>query len=681
MTCKSVQEGGQYDSQLRTEAEELFTRGKYRKAYPLWEILHNKNPENLDFKYKLGVCCLHNSRLKGKAVIYLRDVINQDSSYSEAYYYLGKAYHYTFQFDNAIASFETYLKQSPQLSEEKREEVEREIEVCQNARQQKDINYNYQMDNLGATINTRFPEYAPTISTDESVLVFTSRREGNLGGLQDKEGNPDTEYGSYFEDIYISINAGGEWKSPVAIGDHINTRGHDANIGLSPDGNQLFIYRSDSVRWGNIFVCEQYGEGWSSPRKLPAPINTEYWEGSASLTPDGQVLYFASNRPGGEGKRDIYRVRRLPNGQWGDPENLGPEINTPYPDDVPFIHPDGQTLYFGSKGHNTMGGFDIFMSSYEDGEWSEPKNLGRPVNSPEDDLYFTLSADGERAYTSTDRLSGYGQEDIYRVKMPEKAFKPEVITLLKGQVKAGGSPIKARVTVRNNNTDELQGVYYTDTTTGKYLIAVPAGANYNITFETEGYLFSSENVYFPKQDSFIEINKNIELLDGEIGNTTTLKNIFFEEDGHSLDSRSYSELDRVKELLADNPSLKVQVGSYFNPEKQNKALASKRAKQIKNYLVNQGIHEDRLRIETAELKNGKQEAVNGHKTDIKLVGGFLESAAKEQETKLSGLPEEVGEKSVLNTIYFGANQATLRAASNNTPNQVCEYLPDIQGCV
>ena len=209
----------------------------------------------------------------------------------------------------------------------------------------------------------------------------------------DLDGTPSNRKGDYYEDVFISYKEEEGWSKPKNIGPVINSHGHDAAIGLSPDGQTLYLYRSDSVKWGNIFACRLNGEIWESPMKLKAPINSKNWEGSCSINADNNILFFVSNRPEGFGGKDIYMIRKLPNGEWAAPKNLGPTINTPEDEDAPFIHVDGQTLYFSSKGHKSMGGYDIFKTTYNEGGWSTPTNIGYPINTAEDDRFFVLSPD------------------------------------------------------------------------------------------------------------------------------------------------------------------------------------------------------------------------------------------------------------------------------------------------
>jgi Tol biopolymer transport system component len=315
----------------------------------------------------------------------------------------------------------------------------------------------------------------------------------------------------YFEDIFVSQkDENGEWGKPVSIGTNINTEGHEATIGLSADGQELYIYRDDFGD-GNIYVCELKGSSWTEPKLLNDNVNSPFRETHASVSADGQTLYFTSDRDG-TGEMDIFRSRRLPNGEWGLSENLGAVVNTKYDEEAPFIHPDGKTLFFSSKGHNSMGGYDIFFSIEEDGKWSTPMNIGHPMNTADDEYFFVMSADGKRAYYSSSSGQGTGGKDIYLVTLDNEREIP--LTVYKGVIVADGSgkrPDGVTVNVTDNETGEFFGVYKPREDNGKFILILHPGKNYNIAYEADGYMYKSEKLFVPDNTSYFEINRAIQL--------------------------------------------------------------------------------------------------------------------------------------------------------------------------
>jgi tetratricopeptide (TPR) repeat protein len=498
-----------------TDANYHIEYGNYDLALPIFLELLANDPDNANLNYKVGLCYLKGVKNRKASIPYLEKATqNISKNYDDlnpyekkapniTYLYLGQALHIAYRFDEAIEVLEKF-KSTINKKHVRYAEAERTIAMCNNAKEFIATPNQAIIRNLGDAINTEFPEYSPVISIDESTLIFTSRRSNTTGGTQEINGE-------WFEDIYISQkDSNDNWTAAKQIGSNINTPDHEASIGLSADGQKLFIYKGEEG--GSIWMSELVGEEWSVPMKLGSDINTEYWETHAVISADERFLYFVSNRPGGYGGRDIWMCKKLPNGMWGLAQNLGPKINTPYDEDAPFIHPDGKQIFFSSNGHKTMGGFDIFFSELlEDGTWTEPTNLRHPINTTEDDIYYVTSADGKRAYLSSFRDGGKGEKDIYLVTIPEAVEK--AITVLVGYIKiSDGSPISpdTRVTVLNIETGELLP-FKPNISTGKYVLTLTPG-NYKISYEMNGNEFHTEDIYVPAESSYNLINKEL-LLD------------------------------------------------------------------------------------------------------------------------------------------------------------------------
>ena len=282
---------------------------------------------------------------------------------------------------------------------------------------------NFVITNLGPSVNSPFEDYAPVISRAEDVLIFTSRRpEGNISTNMD-------ESGKYFEDVFITQRKEGVWQPARNVGAPVNTPYHDSDIALSADGSMLLLYGEQQE--GDILISHKRNGRWTAPSALPFPVNTKYRESSACFSPDENSLFVASERPGGFGGLDIYKISQLQDGRWSDAINLGPVINTKWDEDSPFADYDDNTLYFSSSGHSSMGGFDIFKTLKQGNGWTMPENLGYPINTPGHDSYFISAPDGRRAYYSSSRAGGSGEDDIYEITLPEELRRvspePEVI--------------------------------------------------------------------------------------------------------------------------------------------------------------------------------------------------------------------------------------------------------------
>lgn len=494
-------------------ADEQLEAGKALRSVKNFSDLLELDPKNAHINYKVGRSYLLINGKKAEAVPYLEKAVASTSAkakhnYKEtnapldAYYYLGRAYHLDSQFDNAIAAYRKYLEVDKSVYREKKEEVEWMIQTCLNGKLIVESPISAVKENLGETINSIYDEYSAVVDATESMLIFTSRRPTSTGGLKDLDDK-------YFEDIFVSQKKDGEWTKPVSIGSTINTEGHEATIGLSADGRELYIYRDDFGD-GNIYVSELKGS-WTEPVQLNDNINSPFRETHASVSADGQTLYFTSDRSG-MGGMDIFRSRRLPTGEWAVAENLGEVLNTKYDEEAPFIHPDGKTLFFSSKGHSSMGGYDIFFSIEENGKWSTPMNIGSPMNTADDEYFFVMSPDGKRAYYSSSSGEGIGGKDIYLVNLDTDREVP--LTVYKGEIvpdKAGKRPKAVTIRVTDNETGELFGLYKPREDNGRFILILHPGKNYNIAYESDGYLFKSEKLFVPENTAYFEINRAIQL--------------------------------------------------------------------------------------------------------------------------------------------------------------------------
>ena len=343
-------------------------------------------------------------------------------------YATGQALQRQAKFDSAIIFYQRFRADQPnQPSGIKSGEVEKRISECESGKKLMSEPRKFVVTNLGAAINSPFEDYAPVLTEDEKLIVFTSRRP--IGNLSDQT----SADGKYYEDIFFSNRQGTSWSTAKNMDHPINTPFHDSDLALSADGKQLFLYTDENE--GDILIADFINGKWGMPRLLPAPINTPYHESSVSISSDGKKMFVASERPGGLGGSDIYVTEKNKFGQWGPATNLGAPVNSAWDEDSPFIDYQGTTLYFSSAGHTSMGDYDIFRSLRKAGKWSEAENLGFPINTPGPDSYFVSTKDGKRGYYSSVREEGFGEEDIYLITLPvELSREEETISGNSGQV-------------------------------------------------------------------------------------------------------------------------------------------------------------------------------------------------------------------------------------------------------
>ena len=358
--------------------------------------------------------------------------------------------------------------------------------------------------NLGPAVNTKENEYVPLISSDEELLLFTSKRKSDSPNL-DANGNP-------FENVYYSTNleAAYGWIEGKLLEGDVNTEKHDACVGLSPDGNILYLFRTnDNLIGGDLYESLNLNGTWTTPVRMGNSINGYGTvEPSASISLDGRTFYFSSNRAGGYGGFDLYQVKKLPNGEWSLALNLGETINTAFDEDAPFIHPDGKTLYFSSKGHTNMGGYDILKSELDKGSWTKPTNLGYPTNSTKNDIFFTISANEKHGYYSSDKAGGFGGQDIYLIDYLEKNLRQSVISASVGSEEG---IVASEISLINTESGDLEGVYLTNSRTGKFIFLVNPNVEYELIIEAKGYEEHVEILNYTKEDLLNRQKLNLKL--------------------------------------------------------------------------------------------------------------------------------------------------------------------------
>ncbi|MBS1637921.1 MAG: PD40 domain-containing protein [Bacteroidetes bacterium] len=508
---------GSYSDYFR-EGSFLLLEENFDMALKNFTEAYNKDSSSANINFNMGYCYLNSSTEKGKAERYLAKAItNVSKAYTQdnpaeksapplAFFYYARALHINYKFDEALKQY-TYFEDTYAKDKATRKEVEYYKMQCQYAKTLVSAPINVEVKNLGDSINSEYPEYSPALSADERTIIYTTCRPTTTGG--EKEPN-----GLYNEDIVIAYkDDNGNWTKPVSISPYINSSGMEASINLTPDGQTLIVYKdAGEGGGGNIYYSTWDGKDWSSLQAFGSDINSKYHESHACLSADGNTLYFVSERPGGFGGRDIYRCVKLPNGKWSLAQNMGGVINTEYDEDGVFIHPDGVTMIFASRGHQSMGGFDIFFSTMdEDKKFSEPMNMGYPINTPDDDIFFVTSPDGKRGYFSSAKDGGYGEKDIYQMFIPDAKEKP--LALFKGHIiPADGEnlPEDLMIVVTDKETGEIVGTYKPKQN-GTYSTILPPNKNYNFSYQSNGQEFYNEDLYVSNDISYQEIKKEINL--------------------------------------------------------------------------------------------------------------------------------------------------------------------------
>lgn len=602
-----------------TDARLLMSMNKFDDALNLLKKWEEKYPENANLIYNIGVC-LFNSQDKLSSEPYfdkasknvtLSYVDNYQTTEApiDVYIYLAEVYHLKYNFDKAIDYYNLFIEKSD--NHVMIDSVKWIRQKSYTAQALINVPAVVKVDNLGQSINTKYPEYSPVFDFKDSILYFTSRREGTTGG----QIAPD---GKYYEDIYFSkLEKNGDqsqWLEAKRIPGKINTKYHEATVSLSYDSKMLFVYRSDKGN-GDIYYSEINNNGeWSILQEFPV-INSPYRETHASLSPDGKTLYFTSNRPGGYGGLDIWKTELGENG-WLEPENLGPTINTKYNEEAPFILPDGVTLYFSSQGHDNMGGYDIFFTNLtEDGFWNSPTNMGYPINSPDNDVFYYPSPDEKYAFFSSADIKGYGDQDLYLMNIISN--KANQVKLIVRTIDAlSFMPVKADIVIQNTIDNNIEYELLSDES-GYGEAFLDYDKKYLLIASAPGYINNNKIISILNDDPrsvvlmdiFLEkaeiAQQNQEIAETtepakellKVGESFILRNIYFDFDKATLRPQSIEELDHLYQFLVNNPTAIVEISAHtdrIGSYEYNINLSKRRAQAVVDYLINKGIDSKRL---------------------------------------------------------------------------------------
>lgn len=601
---------GQSFKKLLRKGNRHYKRGEINRALDYFLEAEKMEPGNVELNLYIGRAYLL-SDFKHYALPYITKVHKLDPSLDpDMLFYLGLASQHNYLFEEAIAYFKAFGQQRRQNQEIAREKILQ----CQHADSLIQMPVAVDIENLGPLINSPAHDYAPIMTPDEKVLVFTSRREGSTGGQKTKDNE-------YYEDIYISYRRGDTWTPPRQISKNINFKYHDAAAAISANGRELYLYME--VGGGDLYRATFDGREWSEPEALGPSINTEYWETSISVTPDGKKVFFASDRPGGFGGLDIYESERQPDGSLGPPRNLGKKINTSRNEDSPYIHPDLQTLFFSSDGHPGLGGYDVFKSQWEEESWQQPENMGYPINTPDDNFHFIMAGDRAHAYYTSVQEGGVGRADLYRITFLDIKLRPILEAARKKEMEEAalleekqdslqaaayytgqlvdattGDPLEGIITISNNLTGELIAEARAGAD-GNFNMLIPEEGTYGLSSEVAGYMMLSRKLRIGRQEKQQKVEAMLRMYPLQVGSTAIMANIFFDSGKSSLRTESIGELDKIKQFLNNSPTLRLQINGHTDNvgnATYNKILSRRRAQSVVNYLVQNGIEESRLSV-------------------------------------------------------------------------------------
>lgn len=579
--------------------------------------------------YNDGIRALNNGDF-GTAITKFKEAVNLKNDYQDAWYYLGITFNYAKDYENAVYSMSRLKTINPNYNPwmyyeackalielDKLEDAQTAANLFlkkledtpknQMSRHQGIYRLNYATKSGPirsapptmsepvsiAAINSNSGDYMPQVSPTGTRLYFTSVRKG---GFDDPDDNNPNDFG---EDLYFSKLTNDSWSTPELLPEPLNSMGDDFGSAFTGDG-QVMVYVKCETPEGigncDLYITQLVGTEWSKPMNMGNVVNSDDWDSQPTISSDGNRVIYTSARAGGYGGSDLYMIEKNQLGEWGIPQNLGGIVNSPFNENSPYLAPDGKTLYFASNGHPGYGGMDIFYSLFENGKWSAPKNLGAPLNSKGDDTNFSISAEG-MGYFSSSRLDGANFE-IFQIELPDE-LKPKPTVVVQGVVSNSktNAPIGAVVLIEDINSGELISVNKSNSSSGEYLIVLPAGRDYSVSASSKGFFFYSQSFELPSDTSYAEITNNIALEPIEKGTKVVLNNIFFESGRAELKPISYVELNKAVDLLKDNATMVIEIGGHTDnvgSDALNLSLSEKRAEAVRKYMILAGIDESRV---------------------------------------------------------------------------------------
>lgn len=588
-----------------------YAGNEFKSALEFYLPAHTFNPNSSELNRKIGHAYLYtNEPYLAKDYLLKSLELNSDAE-PILYFLLGKSFQLEQNFETAQTYFLKFGSEADNKTLERYNKLNRKhLKECKSGVENIAVKRRIWVDNV-KELNTEFDEISPCITADRSELIFSSNRLGN-------------------SDIYISSRQNRKWKNITAI-EELNTEEDDVASSLAYDGQRILLFKFNDGQ-ADIYQSKLEGNNWSEPvLKMSKIVNTDANETFASYDPQDIKVYYVTNGGHGGDQDIIFSGKKDENEKyWGKGQSVGHEVNSPFHEGSVFMAPDGQSMYFSSQGHSSIGGYDIFVS-YRDkhGLWGKPINLGAPINTPYDELYFSIAANGKHAYFSSNRAGGKGGMDIYKatfwgtpkepivitedhliasitepvvntyVPKPIKLSERNSLTVFKGKIIDGilQTPIQAKIKIYDNSTGEVYTSVSSNSASGKFLLSLPSGLNYGISVEAEGYLFHSENFNIPEGSAYNMVSKEIALKNIDIGSKIALRNVFFETGKSEVKIDSYPELDRLIQLMLDVPTLKIELSGHTDNvgnDEYNLNLSQRRADAVRAYLTSRGVDKSRV---------------------------------------------------------------------------------------
>lgn len=652
---------------------EFFNNGDFSDANTYFKGLVKQDSTNADYHFWLARSYEETSFNELALYHYRKSYQFNPKIATNILYLIGRALQENLFFSDAITQYKLYKKELQKITTgdvmDENMKVAKRLNECENGKIIVSHPYQHKIFHLSKVLNSEYAEYTPSVSADNKKMIFTSRRPNGNSEKKDLDNG-------YFEDVWMSVkNANGEWGEPYNLGVPINSEFHDACISMNAAGDEMFLYKS--TNGGDLFESDLVNGKWTKPEPMKH-LNTKYKEPSVCISANNKTIYFSSDRPGGHGGLDIYKCEKDKNNEWGEPVNMGSQINSEYDEDSPFLSPDAKTLFFSSNGHCSMGGYDIFSVHFDarKKQWSKPHNMGFPINSAENDIYFNISGDHKTAYYSSAKKDGFGEKDIYMILIDSSYVNKPLPTVELGTEAPGHiatihpsllkhheghkivphpsvaalhaasilpaveiveykgnvlddnqKPMVADILVKKENSSELPKSYHS-TATGEFNVPLEKGFQYGIDIQKDGYVFASNNIDLtPTSKTFITntatsavtipklISEKIVLKKPKAGDKIELKNVFYKSGSASLTDDSFAEIQVLIHFLKKNPTIKILISGHTDNRgavELNKKVSTSRAEAIQRLLVAKGIEANRI----SAIGYGSEKPIANNNTEV-----------------------------------------------------------------
>ncbi len=609
-----------------TEAIDCYNRKDFPKAIQILDKATQEDPAFVE-AFILKGDILSEEQYPREAIVQYKKGIAANPDFSPILYFIvANVELLTGHYEDARTDYEKFLSY-PDQPKEKQAKANKNIKSCDFGINSMAHPVPFKPENLGDSINSPYDDYINAVTADEQQMFLTRKLP--------RVRHVSTESTKFNEDFYKAVKTDSIWQKAVNMGPPVNTEDNEGALCISPDGKYIFFAacnRPDGFGSCDIYWSKKTGNSWSDPENLGSVVNSSTWDSQPSFSSDGKTLYFASKRQGGKGSSDIWKTELHLDGSWSIPFNLGDSINTRVEEMAPFIHPDNRTLYFASRGHQGLGGYDLFYSRLDaDGKWSTPVDMGYPINTYADEITLVVNAKGDVAYVSSDKLGGKGGMDIYSFKLYKEA-QPVLVTYFKGVVfdKETKKRLEANFELVDLATGKTASRSSSDPVNGEFLLSLPTEKDYGLNVSRPGYLFYSDHFALRGESSKTKpFIYNVPLQPIRVGEIVILKNIFFDTDKYDLKEESRNELAKLIQLLKGNPDIHIEISGHTDnhgSDEHNMVLSRNRAQAVYDYLIMNGIAKERLNysgfgltrpIDTNDTEQGR---ANNRRTEFKVVG-------------------------------------------------------------